>query len=140
MFLAIKPFGLDPHQSARQVLMIAMQLQINRGYKMPDLTHYAQLISARIKELDTRIHEVDHDLSEPKPRDMNDQSIDIEDDEVLEGIGIAAQKEIGLLNLALARIKDGSYGICKKCEEPISEARLNAVLYAPLCKSCAAGN
>ncbi|MEH6523888.1 TraR/DksA family transcriptional regulator [Sulfitobacter sp.] len=104
---------------------------------MPDLTHYAQLISTRLQELDTRIHEVDHELGEPKSADMNDQSIDLEDDEVLEGLGMAAQKEIALLNLAMTRIKDGSYGICKKCEEPISEARLNAVLYAPLCKRCA---
>ena len=77
------------------------------------------------------------ELGEPKSADMNDQSIDLEDDEVLESLGMAAQKEISLLNLAMERIKDGSFGICKKCEEPISEARLNAVLYAPLCKHCA---
>ena len=104
---------------------------------MPDLTHYAQLISARLQELDARMQEVDHELGKPKSADMNDQSIDLEDDEVLESLGVAAQNEIALLNLAMARIKDGSYGICKKCEEPISEARLNAVLYAPLCKDCA---
>lgn len=106
---------------------------------MIDLTHYAELISARMKELDDRIHDVDHELGEPKSADMNDQSIDLEDDEVLEGLGMAAQKEIALLDLAMKRIKDGSFGICKKCEEPISEARLNAVLYAPLCKNCASG-
>ncbi|MBW4960893.1 TraR/DksA family transcriptional regulator [Sulfitobacter sp. CW3] len=104
---------------------------------MLDQSHYARLINARLQELDARMHEVDHELGEPKSADMNEQSIDLEDDEVLEGIGLAAQKEIGLLNLALERIKDGSYGICKKCGEPISEARLAAVLYAPLCKSCA---
>jgi RNA polymerase-binding transcription factor DksA len=104
---------------------------------MPDLTHYAQLISTRLQELDARVHEVDHELGEPKSADMNDQSIDLEDDEVLEGLGNAAKNEIALLNLAMGRIKDGSFGICKKCEEPISEARLNAVLYAPLCKRCA---
>ncbi|NOR30619.1 MAG: TraR/DksA family transcriptional regulator [Sulfitobacter sp.] len=104
---------------------------------MLDQSHYARLINARLQELDARVHEVDHELGEPKSADMNEQSIDLEDDEVLEGIGLAAQKEIGLLNLALERIKDGSYGICKKCGEPISEARLAAVLYAPLCKSCA---
>ena len=106
---------------------------------MPDLTHYADLITARLQELDVRMHEVDHELSEPKSADLNEQSIDLEDDEVLEGLGMAAQKEIGLLKLALGRIEDGSFGICKKCEDPISEARLNAVLYAPLCKSCATG-
>jgi RNA polymerase-binding transcription factor DksA len=104
---------------------------------MPDLTQYASLIAARIAELDTRMHNVDNELGEPKSADMNDQSVDLEDDEVLEGLGEAAQKEIALLNLALARIKDGSFGICKKCDAPISEARLTAVLHAPLCKGCA---
>ena len=104
---------------------------------MPDLHHYAKLITARLQELDVRIHDLDHELGEPKSADMNDQSIDLEDDEVLEGLGVVAQKEIAMLELAMGRIKDGSFGICKKCEEPISEARLNAVLYAPLCKGCA---
>ncbi|MGB3245055.1 MAG: TraR/DksA family transcriptional regulator [Sulfitobacter sp.] len=106
---------------------------------MPDMTHFAELISARLQELDARVHEVDHELGEPKSADMNEQSIDLEDDEVLEGLGLAAQKEIALLELAMGRIKDGTYGICNKCKEPISEARLSAVLYTPLCKSCAKG-
>tara|TARA_R110002094_G_scaffold5874_2_gene14832 strand:- start:6583 stop:6909 length:327 start_codon:yes stop_codon:yes gene_type:complete len=106
---------------------------------MPDLSHYADLISARLHELGARMHEIDHELGEPKSPDLNEQAIDIEDDEVLESLGAVAQKEISLLKLALERIKDGTYGICKKCEDPISEERLKAVLYAPLCKRCAAG-
>ncbi|WP_299417758.1 TraR/DksA family transcriptional regulator [uncultured Sulfitobacter sp.] len=104
---------------------------------MPDLNHFQKQITDRLAELDVRIHEVDHELGEPKSADLNEQAIDIEDDEVLESLGAAAQKEVALLKLALQRIKDGSYGICQKCEEPISEARLEAVLYAPLCKRCA---
>lgn len=104
---------------------------------MPDLTYFKKLITDRLAELDVRIHEVDHELGEPKSADLNDQAIDLEDDEVLESLGSAAQKEILLLKLALTRIKDGSYGICAKCEEPISDARLKAVPYAPLCKQCA---
>ena len=104
---------------------------------MPDLTYYAKLITDRLQELDVRIHDLDHELGEPKSADLNEQSIDLEDDEVLEGLGMVAQKEMALLELAMGRIKDGSFGICKKCEEPISEARLNAVPYAPLCKGCA---
>ncbi|SFS55153.1 transcriptional regulator, TraR/DksA family [Sulfitobacter marinus] len=105
---------------------------------MLDHSHYAGLIKARLQELDARMHEVDHELGTPKSPDMDDQSIDLEDDEVLEGIGIAAQKEIALLRLAMERIKNGSYGVCKKCGGPISDARLTAVLYTPLCKNCAA--
>lgn len=104
---------------------------------MPDLKHFKKLITDRLEELDVRIHEVDHELGEPKSADLNDQSIDLEDDEVLESLGAAAQKEVSLLRLALDRIQNGSYGICAKCEEPISDARLEAVPYAPLCKRCA---
>jgi DnaK suppressor protein len=104
---------------------------------MRDLNHFQKLITDRLVELDVRIHEVDHELGEPKSADLNEQAIDIEDDEVLESLGAAAQKEVALLKTALKRIKDGSYGICQKCEESISEARLEAVPYAPLCKRCA---
>ena len=107
---------------------------------MPDLTHYGKLIADRLKELGARIHEIDDELGEPKSADLNEQAIDLEDDEVLEGLGAVAQKEVSLLQLALGRIADGSYGICQKCAEPISEERLNAVLYAPLCKKCATGS
>jgi DnaK suppressor protein len=38
---------------------------------------------------------------------------------------------------ALARIEDGSYGICQRCGRAIPPARLDAVPYAPCCKECA---
>lgn len=106
---------------------------------MPDLNHFEKLITNRLRELDERMHEVDHELGMPKDADLEEQAIDLEDDEVLEGLGIAAQKEVSLLRFAMDRIKDGSYGICKKCEDPISDARLEAVPYAVLCKDCAQG-
>jgi RNA polymerase-binding transcription factor DksA len=37
---------------------------------------------------------------------------------------------------ALSRIKDGRYGTCAKCEEPIGRERLMAVPYASLCLDC----
>jgi len=104
---------------------------------MPDLNHYKGIILNRLEELNVRVSEVDHELGEPKSADLNEQAIDIEDDEVLESLGAAAQREIALLKLALERIKDGSYGICQKCDNAISDARLEAVPYAPLCKVCA---
>lgn len=105
---------------------------------MSDLTYFADLITARIRELDVRMHVVDDELGAPMTPDMNDQAIDLEGDEVLEGLGTAARKEITQLNLALARIREGSFGICASCGEPISGARLRAVLHAVLCNECAA--
>jgi DnaK suppressor protein len=37
---------------------------------------------------------------------------------------------------ALSRIKDGRYGTCARCEEPIGRDRLVAVPYASLCLTC----
>jgi DnaK suppressor protein len=47
---------------------------------MLDLNHFQKLITDRLVELDVRIHEVDHELGEPKSADLNEQAIDIEDD------------------------------------------------------------
>ena len=103
---------------------------------MIDLQHYKTLISDRLQELGVRLYEIDTELGVPKPADWEEQAIDIEDDEVLEGLGLAAQKEVTLLQLGLVRIADKSYGICMKCGDPISQDRLNAVPYALLCKTC----
>ncbi len=68
--------------------------------------------------------------------------------EPLEGMVMAANREIGVLALdrdtriarqvqeALARIRDGSYGICLRCEEPIKQRRLEAVPWARYCVHC----
>ena len=104
---------------------------------MIDFNHYEIAIKNRLKELGVRLHDIDAELGHAKPKGLEEQAVDLEDDEVLEGLGIAAQNEIAYLKKALTRVNDQSYGICLSCETPISEARLKAVLYAPLCKTCA---
>jgi DnaK suppressor protein len=37
---------------------------------------------------------------------------------------------------ALARIKQGTYGVCEVCKQPISKARLEAVPWTHLCREC----
>jgi DnaK suppressor protein len=103
-----------------------------------NITERKQKITARIKELTAHMQKISDDLDQPLPADLGDQAIDLEDDEVLSGIGRANQQEVRLLNDALKRIADGSYGICLKCGDDISPARLDAVPYAVLCRTCAA--
>lgn len=43
---------------------------------------------------------------------------------------------VAQIDRALARIEDGSYGICESCEEPIGKMRLMAFPRATLCMSC----
>ena len=40
------------------------------------------------------------------------------------------------LDQALERIEKGTYGICRECGNPISEARLEAVPHASMCIEC----
>ena len=37
---------------------------------------------------------------------------------------------------ALARMRQGNYGVCTSCEKPISKARLEAVPWTHLCREC----
>lgn len=49
------------------------------------------------------------------------------------------RKELAEIEAALSRIKRGDYGICEICENPIREARLQALPWARLCIHCADG-
>jgi RNA polymerase-binding transcription factor len=37
---------------------------------------------------------------------------------------------------ALARIRQGTFGVCQVCKRPISKARLEAVAWTRLCREC----
>ncbi len=104
---------------------------------MTDTKHFKTLIVKRLSALGQRMEEIDAELGHEMSKDLGEQAVDIEDDEVLEGLGMAAQQEVALLNSALKRIEDGTYGTCLNCESAISAERLEAVPYAPLCKTCA---
>ncbi|HKD35746.1 MAG TPA: TraR/DksA C4-type zinc finger protein [Pirellulales bacterium] len=43
----------------------------------------------------------------------------------------------GKVHEALARIEQGTFGICERCGRPIAPARLDAIPYATHCKECA---
>lgn len=47
------------------------------------------------------------------------------------------RRELAEVEAALRRIKAGTFGICEVCENPIREARLQALPWARLCIQCA---
>ncbi len=51
----------------------------------------------------------------------------------------ANANELELIQKALRRIKDGSYGICSRCTQPISPRRLRAIPWAECCIECQDG-
>jgi len=54
------------------------------------------------------------------------------------GVGNSLESTIGRTERALAKLEEGSYGICDACGEPIAPARLEAMPDSVLCVACAA--
>jgi DnaK suppressor protein len=54
-------------------------------------------------------------------------------------VGVGASLEVSLerVNRALAKLDDGTYGICDSCGKPIAPARLEAAPESVLCIDCA---
>lgn len=75
-----------------------------------------------------RALEVHGDLCE-KARAINERRAVVE-------IIVKAHSRIQDIDTALARMTDGSYGLCLECEEQIGESRLLAQPWAETCVSC----
>ncbi len=48
------------------------------------------------------------------------------------------EETLELIELALERVEEGTYGQCEECQVKIPKARLNAIPFASLCVKCAA--
>ena len=69
-------------------------------------------------------------------QDLDDQSVAIENDQVIDDLDELKTKELKNVNHALSRIKAGSYEICEVCNEKIDPKRLKALPYTNKCFSC----
>ncbi|TET90453.1 MAG: RNA polymerase-binding protein DksA [Sulfurovum sp.] len=49
---------------------------------------------------------------------------------------VQQRKELNEIELALDKIKDGTYGTCEMCEEPIGRPRLDVKNFARFCITC----
>lgn len=104
-----------------------------------DTAHFENRLLTRKRELNARLGRIEKDLEQPPSKDLEDQAVEVENDEVLEEMSVVGIEELRAIDAALDRIKAGTYGICAKCGTPISEARLEAVPQAALCEDCMEG-
>jgi len=54
-------------------------------------------------------------------------------------VGASLRELLDEVTAALAKIEDGTYGICDSCGKEITKKRLKALPWATLCKECRAG-
>lgn len=67
---------------------------------------------------------------------LEQEADEVEEYSTLLPIEYALESRLKDVNLALEKIKKGKYGICEKCQKPISLKRLKIVPEAKLCKKC----
>jgi RNA polymerase-binding transcription factor DksA len=94
-------------------------------------------LEQRLGELTSRLARIEHELEQPVSDDFSEQAVEREGEEVLEDLGAAGRQEIRMIEAALDRIANGSYGTCVNCGDPIGDARLDVLPQAPRCRNCA---
>jgi RNA polymerase-binding transcription factor DksA len=96
-------------------------------------------LETRLGELRARLARIEDELEQPLSDSFSEQAVEREEEEVLGDLGAAGAQEIRMIEAALKRIENGSYGTCVRCGDPIGEARLDVVPQTPMCRDCAAG-
>lgn len=100
-----------------------------------EVDKYKKILEARQAELSGLLRNRDEIVIEKAP-------------DALDEVQLAGERELAIRNLdrdsnmlrqirrALARIADGTFGVCLHCEEDISPKRMSAVPWAAFCIKC----
>ena len=111
------------------------------------MEHYEQLL---LKKRESLMHELgyfgDKTMNASGVRDVAgshpysehpaDQGTEMMEQEQAYSLATREGRFLFHIDEALNRIKDGSYGICAECQEPINPKRLEAVPHARMCIEC----
>lgn len=107
-----------------------------------DLEHFRALLEGERDRLRHALEAVHHDgslleetgdLAIGSGDHLADSASETYMRELDEGLEENADHILGEIEAALARIDEGTYGLCASCGRPIARERLEAVPYATLC-------
>ena len=112
-----------------------------------DLERFKKLLLKKREDIITEMNNITKDTLNKSQREasgdlsgysfhMADQATDNYDREFSLNLATDNQKLIYVIDEALGRMKEKSYGRCLKCNKEISRKRLCAVPYAILCIDC----
>jgi len=97
------------------------------------LEEYQASITTRREKLARHVHHRD----EPLPQDFAEQAVELENSETMVALEDELREQEREVERALARLEDGSYGVCTDCGDDIAKERLEALPAAALCFDCA---
>ena len=90
-------------------------------------------LSERVEKLENRKKRVNG----PLDANSTEQAVQLQSKDVIDALDDQETKELGQISLALRSIDAGSYGVCTKCSEEVSESRLLAIPFTNICLQCA---
>ena len=97
-------------------------------------------LQSRLSDLRNKLaddlHELRNQQSATSGGDVADAAFDSGSDEMASQLAELDSREITQIGRALARLKQGTYGLCESCSDKIPVGRLNALPYSTLCIAC----
>jgi DnaK suppressor protein len=100
------------------------------------------LLKGILEDRRREIHEKLRSLREGMPADVPEVT-DAEEQSVndfVQDVDLALMQmkseTLKKIDMALMRLEEGTYGLCQECDRPIAPARLRALPFAALCRSC----
>ncbi len=93
-------------------------------------------LRAEITESEAEIADLLRDAADPAGDDQADAGSKTFEREHEMSLAASQREMLAQVDRAVARMADGSYGICENCGNPIGKARLQAFPRATLCMAC----
>jgi len=104
-----------------------------------ELEEFQNKLLDRRVQIDKNLRGTMLELNEMRDLELNDEgdyaaasAETIVDSAIL----VQQRKELNEIELALDKIKLGTFGVCEMCEEPIGKARLEVKNFARFCITC----
>lgn len=104
-----------------------------------EIEYFKDTLETRKEQIEKNISGVEKEMKELRELELNDEGdyASVSNDNMVEN-AIGHQQELELLEIdvALDKIKEGTYGVCEMCEECIGVHRLKVKPHAKYCIDC----
>lgn len=104
-----------------------------------EIEYFQDTLESRKVQIEKNISGVEKEMDGLRELELNDEGdyASVSNDNMVENaIGNQQELELFEIDIALAKIKDGTYGICEMCEESIGIHRMKVKPHAKFCIDC----
>lgn len=104
-----------------------------------ELEKYRRLLEEKKGSLSAELakaRDAEEETTEEATQDIADKAVSSYTREFLYSLSDSDRTTLLQIDEALARIDEGTYGLCSNCSAPMAEKRLVAVPWTPYCVDC----